>query len=199
MNNIFIASNNAHKISEIKSVLSSIQNIKLYSLSEVGISVEAIEDGNTLEENALIKSKKFNSVLNMPVIADDTGLFVDELNGEPGIYSARYAGKNASYRDNCIKLLSALKDVPDNRRTARFESVICFYSNENEYYFFKGVCPGEIIKKTRGENGFGYDPLFVPSGLKKTFAELTDEEKNKISHRALALKEFKIFCNSYFQ
>lgn len=147
----------------------------------------------------MIKARKINSVLNISTIADDTGLFVEALNGEPGIYSARYAGENASYEDNCVKLLSDLKDVPENKRTAKFESVICFYVCEKEYYFFKGICKGKIIELGRGSNGFGYDPLFVPEDLTKTFAELSDEEKNKISHRARALQKFKTFSAAYFQ
>lgn len=199
MNKILIASNNKNKVSEITSIISAFPELKIYSLKDFGISVEVDEDGNTLEENALIKARKINSVMNISAIADDTGLFVEALNGEPGIYSARYAGESASYKDNCLKLLSDLKDVPENERTAKFESVICFYVCENEYYFFKGICTGKIIELGRGVNGFGYDPLFVPEGLTKTFAELSDEEKNKISHRARALQKFKTFSTSYFQ
>ena len=199
MNKILIASNNKHKISEIKSVLSSLPKITFYSPEDLNINIDVVEDGNTLEENALIKARQIYSFSKMPTLSDDTGLFVDALNGEPGVYSARYAGENATYDDNCVKLLSALKDVTENKRSSRFESVICFYVNENEYYFFKGICNGNIIKEGRGENGFGYDPLFVPEGSIKTFAELSDEEKNKISHRALALQKFRDFSTSYFQ
>lgn len=186
-----MATNNSNKVKEIRSVLASVSNISIYSLNDFGISVEVTEDGNTLEENALLKAEHVYKLLNIPTISDDTGLFVEALNNEPGIYSARYAGEDATYKDNCIKLLSELKDVKMENRKARFESVICFYQGKNKYEFFKGICHGEIIEKERGENGFGYDPLFVPEEMSKTFAELTSPEKNKISHRALALKLFK--------
>jgi XTP/dITP diphosphohydrolase len=199
MHKVIIASNNKHKISEITSVLAPVSGLKLYSLKDFGITVDVIEDGDSLEENALIKAKKINSILKLPSLADDTGLFVDALNGDPGVYSARYAGENATYEDNCNKLISGLSKFDKSKRSAEFISVICFFVNDNEYYFFKGICKGEIINESRGKNGFGYDPLFVPEELDKTFAELSDEEKNKISHRAIALKKFKDFCSSYFQ
>lgn len=201
MNNsikVLLATNNPHKVNEIKSVLENIPQIGFYSLSDFGISLEVVEDGKTLEENALIKAKAVYEILNIPTLSDDTGLFVDFLNGEPGVYSARYAGENATYEDNCIKLLANLNNVHDNKRAAQFESVICFYVNAAEYYFFKGICSGKIIKEKRGRNGFGYDPVFVPDGMNKTFAELPDDQKNDISHRGIALKKFKSFSDSYF-
>ncbi|MEO8209818.1 MAG: RdgB/HAM1 family non-canonical purine NTP pyrophosphatase [bacterium] len=199
MNKILIASNNGHKISEIKSILKNNPFIELFSLKDFGVKVDVIEDGNTLEENALKKAKEINKVFNIPTLSDDTGLFVEALNGEPGVYSARYSGENASYQDNCDKLLSRLENIKIVKRTARFESVICYYLTENEYYFFKGICDGNIIKEERGKNGFGYDPLFIPEKSNKTFAELEDDEKNKISHRGRSLKKFKDFSDSYFR
>ncbi|MCB0726326.1 MAG: RdgB/HAM1 family non-canonical purine NTP pyrophosphatase [Ignavibacteriae bacterium] len=190
---ILMATNNKNKIKEIRSVLSPVNSISVFSLNDFGITAEVTEDGKTLEDNALLKAEYVFRLLNIPSISDDTGLFVDALNGEPGIYSARYAGENATYRDNCIKLLSKLKNVKPEDRKARFESVICFYTGKGEYKFFKGVCRGKIIESERGSNGFGYDPVFVPDGSSKTFAELTDQEKNKISHRALALNSFRNF------
>ncbi len=197
MKKILIASNNSHKITEIKTLLKDINDISILSLVDIGINTEVIEDGNTLEENALIKAKAIYEISKIPCVSDDTGLFVDALNGEPGVYSARYAGANASYHDNCVKLLSNMISLPSDKRTAGFESVICFYLNEKEYYFFKGICKGRIISIESGTNGFGYDPLFVPEGYEITFAEMTDAEKNKISHRAKSLKEFITFLNSH--
>lgn len=196
---ILIASGNIHKISEIKSVLKMSPNILILSLKDFGIKIVVKEDGKTLQENALIKAKKTNSVLRMPTISDDTGLFVDALNGAPGIYSARYAGEIAGYKENRMKLLSEMRNVQRDKRSAHFKSVICFYVNDKEHYFFEGVCKGKIIYEEKGKNGFGYDSIFVPDGLNKTFAEMTDSDKNKISHRANALEQFRKFSVSYFQ
>lgn len=195
MKKILIASNNSHKISEIKSILEHSAYDRIYSLSDFGISIEVVEDGMTLEENALKKAKAIFNLIEIPVIADDTGLFVEALGGDPGVYSARYAGENCSYEDNCKKLLGNLVDIPESGRNAQFESVICFYENQNNHKFFKGICRGKIIFEPRGKNGFGYDPLFVPEGFEKTFSELPDTEKNKISHRARSVKNFYEYIN----
>lgn len=192
---ILLATNNPHKISEIKFVLNT-SNLKLLSLKDFGVTVKIIEDENSLEKNAFKKAKEISRILNIPTLADDTGLFVKALNDEPGIYSARYAGENVTYEENRKKLLDELKNIPEVERSARFESVICFYVNQKDYYFFEGVCEGNIIHEARGTNGFGYDPLFIPDGECKTFAELSDKEKNKISHRAIALRKFKEFFES---
>ncbi|MEO6695698.1 MAG: RdgB/HAM1 family non-canonical purine NTP pyrophosphatase [Ignavibacteria bacterium] len=197
---ILIASGNSHKISEIISVLKDFKNLELLSLKDFGVSVDVIEDGKTLNDNAFKKAKEIYGIFKIPTISDDTGLFVDALNGEPGVYSARYAGEHASYSDNCKKLIENLKNHSLEKRTARFESVICFYVNDNEYYLFNGICEGKIIFDGRGEKGFGYDSLFVPDGLDLTFAEMSDEEKNKISHRGRALQEFKMsICENHSQ
>lgn len=189
---LLIASNNLHKIKEISEILSGLE-IKILSLKDFPDFPEVEETGNTLEENSLIKAKAISEKFNLPTLADDTGLFVDALNGEPGVYSARYAGENATYSDNCEKLLLNLKDIEGKERTASFTSVLCLYISETEHYFFKGNVEGRIIKKSRGDNGFGYDPLFVPKGFAKTYAEMGDVKKNELSHRALALKKFKKF------
>lgn len=193
MKKILIASGNAHKIIEIKSVLNNIKNIEILSLNDFGLSINVIEDAATLEGNAFKKAKKIYNVFNVSTVSDDTGLFVDALNGEPGVYSARYAGEDASYSDNCLKLQANIEDVPPDKRTARFVSVICFYQNDVLNNLFRGVCEGKIIDEPRGKKGFGYDPLFVPAGFDKTFAEMTDVQKNNISHRGKALEEFKNF------
>lgn len=195
---LFVATNNINKIKEISEILQSEKGFKIHSSSDYGICIDVNEDGNSLEENAYKKAVTNYTVLKMPVISDDTGLFVDALNGEPGIYSARYAGKDSSYNDNCVKLLSQMINIPSLKRTARFETVICLYIDEKEFYYFKGICNGIILNEIRGKNGFGYDPLFVPDGYDLTLAELTESEKNKISHRALALNKFREFSDSYF-
>ncbi|MBS1491880.1 MAG: RdgB/HAM1 family non-canonical purine NTP pyrophosphatase [Bacteroidetes bacterium] len=191
---LLIASNNLHKIKEISDILAPLQ-IEILSLKDFPNFPEVEETGSTLEENSLLKAKTIFEKFNVATLADDTGLFVDALNGQPGVYSARYAGENATYKDNCDKLLLNLKDVDGINRTAKFESVQCLYINETEHYFFKGIVEGKIIKQAKGDNGFGYDPLFIPKGFAKTYAEMGDEKKNDISHRALALKKFKKFLS----
>ena len=189
---LLIASNNLHKIKEISDILAPLK-IKILSLKDFPDFPDVEETGSTLEENSLLKAKEISEKFNVPTLADDTGLFVDALNGEPGVYSARYSGENATYASNCEKLLLNLKDVDGKDRTATFTSVLCLYINETEHYFFKGNVEGRIIKQAHGTNGFGYDPLFVPKGFAKTYAEMDDTKKNEISHRALALKKFKKF------
>jgi len=189
---LLIASNNLYKIKEISEILASL-NIKILSLKDFPDFPEVEETGSTLEDNSLLKAKAISEKFNVPTLADDTGLFVDALNGEPGVYSARYAGENAAYKDNCNKLLLNLKDVDGKDRTATFKSVLCLYISHDEQYYFKGNVEGRIIKQARGTNGFGYDPLFIPKGFAKTYAEMDDTQKNELSHRALALKKFKKF------
>lgn len=189
---LIIASNNKHKIEEISEILSNTE-IKLFSLKDFPEFPDPDESGTTLFDNSLIKAKEISLKFGKPAIADDTGLFVSALNGEPGVYSARYSGENATYESNCAKLLNELQNKND--RSAEFRSVICLYINDSEKYFFEGIVKGRIINAKRGSNGFGYDPLFVPKGSDKTFAELTDVEKNKISHRSLALQKLKAFLD----
>ena len=197
MKKILIASGNSHKIKEISSIVSDIPNLEVTTLNNFGICLEVEENGNTLEQNALIKAKSVYSLLGMPVISDDTGLFVNALNGEPGIYSARYAGLNAAYKDNCDKLLDNLKEIDDDNLQAEFKCCICLLINPEEFYFFEGICRGRICRSPKGENGFGYDPVFMPDGFEKTFAELTDDEKNLISHRGRALEKLKGFLINF--
>lgn len=197
MKKILIASGNSHKIKEISSIISDIPSLELTSLNNFGVSLEVDENGSTLEENALIKAKAVYKLLEIPVISDDTGLFVNALNGEPGIYSARYAGIDASYEDNCNKLLNNLKEIDDENLQADFKCCICLLINSDEYYFFEGICRGKICRSPKGENGFGYDPVFLPDGFEKTFAELTDDEKNLISHRGRALEKLKEFLINF--
>lgn len=196
MRKLLVASNNAHKIDEIKKILSDIKDLKVVSLKDENIFIDVEETADTLEGNALLKAQEIHSVSGLPVISDDTGLFVSELNNEPGVYSARYSGENATYLDNCKKLISKLKenDLPES--PAYFKAVICYIDNSGNQKFFEGVINGKVTTEMHGTNGFGYDPLFIPEGMNKTFAELNDEDKNKISHRGLAVKKFAEFYKS---
>ncbi|MDO9152974.1 MAG: non-canonical purine NTP diphosphatase [Paludibacter sp.] len=191
MKKLVFATNNTHKLDEIRAVLAN--DIEIISLAELNCFDDIPETGNTLEENALIKAKYINDKFGLDCFADDTGLEVDALGGEPGVFSARYAGENQNSQKNIKKLLWNLKDK--NNRSARFRTVIAYIENENMLYF-EGVIAGEIISETRGTSGFGYDPVFVPKGYSQTFAELGADEKNRISHRALAVKKLAEYLQS---
>jgi len=178
-----------HKIKEIKSILGT-KKYKIYSLSELNIISEPIESGNTFYENALIKAKEARKYSDLIIIADDSGLIVPILNDEPGIYSKRYAGKNASDKDNNKLLIKNISKFNEEDRKARFVTTICLLI-EDKAYEINGFCEGRIILSERGNNGFGYDPIFYVEKYKKTFAQLTEEEKNKISHRGMAIRKLK--------
>ncbi|MEX0663016.1 MAG: RdgB/HAM1 family non-canonical purine NTP pyrophosphatase [Balneolaceae bacterium] len=183
---IFIASGNPHKIEELRQVLQPM-GIELKSTQDFPNAEEVEEDQPDLEGNALKKARFWHQKTGLPSLADDTGLEVDALDGVPGVYSARYAGENATYEENVNKLLSEL-DGKDNR-TARFRTIVAFVT-EDEVHLFEGVCQGKITKDKRGEKGFGYDPVFMPDGYQKTFAEIGSDEKNRISHRGRAVQKF---------
>ncbi len=188
---IILSTGNVHKIDEIKAILKGMPFV-LISKNDLGYEdFDVVEDGETLEENALKKAEELHKLTKGIVIADDTGLYVDALNGEPGVYSARYAGQGAAYADNNKLLLSRLKDLPIEKRTAHFKTVIAVILEDGTKLMAEGICRGYIGLEERGRRGFGYDPLFVPEGKDKTFAEMSEEEKNKISHRANALKNLK--------
>lgn len=187
--NILVASANEHKVKEVESILRD-QKVITLSLRDFPPMPEVPENGTTLEENSLIKALAYHEETGMSVIADDTGLLVDALNGEPGVYSARYAGEFASYSDNCKKLLKELTNIGIEFSPAKFKTVICYLKDSDDFNFYIGEVSGKIINEMRGDNGFGYDPLFIPDGYNTTFAEMTDEEKNKISHRARAVENF---------
>jgi len=186
MKEIVIASKNEHKIIEISNILTPL-GYKVLSLFDFDDFPEIIEDGNTFKENALIKARTLAIHLNKTVIADDSGLEVFALDNEPGIYSARYAGENKNYNDNNELLLKNLKKI-ENRK-ARFVTSMCVYYMDKEPIFVEDYLYGEISKEYVGENGFGYDPIFYIPHLNKNLAELSLEEKNQISHRALCLKQ----------
>jgi XTP/dITP diphosphohydrolase len=188
-NSIFLASGNRHKIEELQQVLRPI-GIELKSTFDVEKPEVVVEDQPTLEGNALKKAHHWHRKTGLSALSDDTGLEVYALDGAPGVYSARYAGENATYDDNVNKLLSEMERAAD--RKARFRTVIAYVNTEGEY-LFEGVCEGKIISEKRGEKGFGYDPVFVPDGFDQTFAELSSTEKNRISHRGRALQKFMEF------
>lgn len=188
---IILSSGNKHKINEIKDILKNMP-FDVVSKDDLGYKdFDVVEDGSTLEENAFKKAEELHMLVKGIVIADDTGLFVDALNGEPGVYSARYAGESVSYKDNNNLLLKNLKNFPMEKRTAKFKTVIAVVFEDGKRIMAEGTCSGKIAFEERGENGFGYDPLFIVDGVDKTFAEMTEEEKNKISHRAKALLNLK--------
>ncbi len=196
MKKILLATNNKYKIQEISDILKD-SGYEILSLNDVNIKIEIEEDKETLEENAIKKAEEVFKTAKIPTLADDTGLFVDALKGEPGVFSSRYAGENATYDENCKKLLKVLKDVPEEKRDAHFKTIVCYYVSENKYFLFEGICKGKMIKEKRGEKGFGYDPLFIPDGYDKTYSEMNDNEKNSISHRAKSLEAFKNFLLKY--
>ncbi len=189
---IFLASGNPHKIEELKQILNPM-GIKLKSTLDFSDADEVDEDQPGLEGNALKKARHWYNETGLPSLADDTGLEVDALDGAPGVYSARYAGEKATYEENTQKLLQELERESD--RSAQFRTVIAFIDQSGEEQFFEGVCRGEIIKERRGKKGFGYDPVFMPEGYKETFAEISSEEKNRISHRGLAIQKFVRYLN----
>lgn len=188
-----IATNNKHKVGEIKAVFPS--HIKLLTLEEVSINEEIPETADTLEGNALQKARFIHDRLKCNCFADDTGLEVEALNGAPGVYSARYAGEGKSAADNIVKLLKELNGIKN--RNAKFRTIIAAIIDGKEYYF-EGSVDGTIAEKPMGEKGFGYDPVFVPEGYKVSFAQMTLEEKNTLSHRSMAVKKFIEFLRSNY-
>ena len=191
MKKLIVASNNQHKIEEIKEMLKEF-NLDVISLKEAGIDIDVEENGTTFAENAHIKAYEiFKIVKDAMVLADDSGLMVEALNGEPGVYSARYAGEHGNDKKNNEKLLSKLKKFKFEDRKAKFVCAMELIIDEARTIAVQGEVKGYILEEQRGENGFGYDPLFYVPEYKKTTAEMTPEEKNSISHRGKALKNLK--------
>jgi XTP/dITP diphosphohydrolase len=188
---LIFATNNQHKVDEIRLVLDN--SLQIITLKEAGIDVEIPEPYHTLEENASGKSKTIFEMTGTDCFSEDTGLEVEALNREPGVKSARYAGENRSFDANIEKLLVNLSGKTD--RKARFRTVISLLMNGEET-LFEGICEGQIIMERRGNNGFGYDPVFVPTGANRTFAEMDMAEKNKYSHRKKATEKLVAFLNS---
>ncbi|MDD5772168.1 MAG: XTP/dITP diphosphatase [bacterium] len=187
---IIVATRNKGKLKEIKELLKDIP-VNLLSLNDFKNIPEVKEDGFTFQENALIKAKIVAEITGFPVLSDDSGLEIDALNGQPGIHSARFSGDNAKDSDNIRKVLDLLGKLPEKKRLARFRAVACLHFPDGKTKFTEGTCEGKMIFAPRGENGFGYDPIFMPKGYKKTFAELDETIKNCISHRAKAMEKMK--------
>lgn len=193
---IVFASNNKGKIRELKDILSPM-GIEVVSQREAGFDIEADETGTTFAENSAIKAKAIYELAKIPVLADDSGLCVDALDGQPGVYSHRFAGENATDEEKCRYILEKLENVSDEKRTARFICDMCFIDENGREYHAEGRCEGKIGREEKGNNGFGYDPIFVVGN--RTLAELEEAEKNKISHRAEALKKMKEILKQFWK
>jgi len=188
---LVFATNNLHKLEEVRKILGN--DFDVLSLKDINCYDEIPETEDTIEGNAAQKSYYIYKKYNMNCFADDTGLEIEALNGEPGVYSARYAGENCSFEDNMNKVLEKMKN--QENRNAVFKTVISLIINGKEHQF-KGIVKGKITVEKKGASGFGYDPVFLPDGYTETFAELSSEDKNKISHRGIASRELSSFLKS---
>lgn len=194
MSNLVFATHNTHKSNEVKHMLEGLYNV--IDLSDIGINEDIAETGDTLEANARIKANFVHDATGFSVFADDTGLEIDALDGQPGVYTARFAGPECDSVKNMEKVLELLENK-DNRN-AQFRTVICLIIGTCEF-LFEGVVRGHIATEFNGEEGFGYDPIFIPEGYNKTFAEMPLSEKNKISHRGIAIKKLVDFLKEIEQ
>ncbi len=196
---LVLASRNKKKIAELETLLGALSSkVQVLSLDDIGFTDDIVEDGDTFAANSLIKAS-VPARLGYIGVADDSGLAVDALGGAPGVYSARYSGEGASDGDNNKKLLSALADVPDEKRTARFCTVVTCAFPDGTNFQVEGVCEGRILHEPMGEGGFGYDPLFYYEPFDKSFAELTPDEKNAVSHRGKAMRAFVLKLTEYIE
>lgn len=195
MRRIIFATGNEGKMKEIRKILADL-DVEILSMKEAGIHIDIVENGNTFGENARIKAKEIASRCNEIVLADDSGLVIDYLNGEPGIYSARYLGEDTSYRVKNNDLIHRLENAEGHNRTARFVCAIATVFPDGSSFTTEGVIEGRIAYEERGSNGFGYDPIFYVPEYDRTTAELTDEEKNEISHRGKALTAMKEYLRN---
>ena len=193
---LVLATHNKHKQKEMNAFMKSL-GINIIGLNEYPQIGDIEESGSTLIENSFIKAKTVYKSTGLPSLADDTGLEVDALDGAPGVYSARYAGEGASFQDNIEKLLRNLEKISELNRTARFRTVITFVDESRELHS-EGIVEGIITKTPKGDGGFGYDPIFLPKYSKFTFSEMTQIDKNKISHRGKALIQMKKLLEPYF-
>ncbi|PKL82492.1 MAG: non-canonical purine NTP pyrophosphatase, RdgB/HAM1 family [Ignavibacteriae bacterium HGW-Ignavibacteriae-3] len=186
---IIFATQNKGKSEEVKAIFSG-SGIEVFSLYDLGNNIDIEEHGKTFRENAFIKAKTVYDIYKVPVVADDSGLEIEQLDGRPGVYSARYAGDNCTYMDNNLKVIDELKNFPEPHK-AKFISYAVYYDGRREIESI-GELPGIIINEMRGKNGFGYDPVFIPDGFDKTISELDFDFKNKISHRAKSFAVLKV-------
>ncbi|GIN55954.1 non-canonical purine NTP pyrophosphatase [Lederbergia ruris] len=197
MKKVMIATKNRGKAAEFETLFSK-YGIKVHTLLDIEDHPDIEETGNTFEENARIKAETLSKELNEMVLADDSGLIVDELGGAPGIYSARYAGEDKDDEANIDKLLHEMKEVPENKRTARFYCALALAIPGEETILVSGKCEGKILTERHGLNGFGYDPVFYATTAGKSMAELTSKEKNQISHRSEALRNLEPIMKNLF-
>ncbi len=199
MKEIIFATNNDHKLREVRDIINHICddgcNVKILSLEDINFRVNMPETQNTLEGNAIQKARFIKNHTGFDCFADDTGLEIEALNGEPGVYSARYAGEKASFADNIRKVLKKLSGIKN--RKAQFRTVIAMASGDNDF-IFEGIVEGSILEAPRGKGGFGYDPVFRPSNYRKSFSEMPDKQKNKISHRYHATASFAAWLKEHY-
>lgn len=195
---LVLATRNEDKIREIKQILEEL-NVRILTFKDFPNFPTVEETGTTLEANAFLKARAVSKVTGKVSLADDSGLEVEALNGAPGIYSSCFAGENVSYEDNNRKLLSLLRETPDERRNAAFRCVMALVTPEGKKIAVEGVCPGMITREPLGDDGFGYDPVFRPVGYNKTFAQIPLQEKNKVSHRARALRKIREIIEEFVQ
>ena len=191
MHTIIFATNNEHKIKEIQSLVGS--DFTIITLEQAGINIDIPEPHDTLQENAYEKAITIENITKQNCFSEDTGLEIEALNGEPGVKSARYAGGDRNFQANIDKVLEKLNGITN--RKAQFRTVICLLWNK-EVFYFEGICKGRIAETMHGGEGFGYDPIFIPEGASKSFAEMTMEEKNKFSHRQKAVTQLFRFLHS---
>lgn len=194
---LLLATRNQHKKKEIQEILEEF-GINIINLEDIPKLPEVEEDGDTFEANALKKASTIANLSGYVTMADDSGLVVDALEGRPGVYSARFAGANATDEQNNRKLLVLMEDIPDSKRTAHFECVIALVRPDGFQQTVKGQCHGRIALAPAGKGGFGYDPLFIPEGYRVSFGQLSAEEKNKISHRGIALQKARLIIPQFF-
>ncbi|MGL4630010.1 MAG: RdgB/HAM1 family non-canonical purine NTP pyrophosphatase [Leadbetterella sp.] len=187
-----IASNNSHKLEELSFMLQGFFDVK--SMQELGFTEDIEETGATFHENASIKSRAIFGKIGIPVLSDDSGLQVYALDMEPGVYSARYAGTHGDHAANIQKVLQKLSDIENTE--ARFISVLSYIDAQGKEFYFEGTVDGHIVRSPSGIGGFGYDPIFIPSGYTHTFAEMSDIQKNQLSHRGRAIQQFLSFLGS---
>ncbi len=187
---IILATHNEHKIKEIRKILKN-KGLKILSLTDFSQKIRFIENGKTFEENAIIKAKKVAKELNMTAVADDSGLCVDALNGKPGVKSARFVRPPATNTKLCHKLLKVMKGFPHGKRSAHFVCAVAIAWPDGKIRAVEGIVSGDIIDEMKGSCGFGYDSVFVPSGFDITFAQMTQRQKNSLSHRGRAFKKAK--------
>ena len=195
-NTLVLATHNPEKVREFRSLLAGL-GLEILTLDAFQHIGEIVEDADSLEGNAMLKTNAVFRATGLPALGDDTGLEVHYLNGRPGVYSSRYAGDHASYADNVAKLLRELRGVAPRRRAARFRAVLALVTPRRETRTVEGICRGVILESPRGLNGFGYDPVFLPSGHSETLAEMTSELKNKISHRGEAMHALLPILHEY--